>query len=97
MLDGRAGPSSREAAMFRRKPQVVIIQQPKSQVIPGLASIFLPGFGHLMQGRFFSGLAWFFLLTAAFVSVFLVRFGIVAFPILWLVCIHDAWTYQPRR
>jgi len=65
-------------------------------VIAALASLFVPGLGHLLQGRIFSALFWLLFGCVAFLITWLLTFSLLPFG--WiLVCILaaiDTATYR---
>ena len=80
--------------MGREKETIVIQQQ--SQAIPALVSFFIPGLGHLIQGRLLGAIGWFTVLaTLAIASVFTFGAGLLLFIPAYIYCIWDTTRWQP--
>jgi hypothetical protein len=75
---------------------VVIQQQPQSQALPALISFFLPGVGQLIQGRLLAFLVWAAIAVVNFCLMF-VAIGCFTAPLLGILCVLDAATWQPGK
>lgn len=74
-------------------PATVIVTQ-QSQVLPALASFFIPGLGQLIQGRPLVAMLWFFGAMFALLTMFIL-IGFVLYPMAILLCIIEAAVYKP--
>lgn len=68
-------------------------------VIAAICSLFIPGLGQLVQGRFLSAIGWFLLACIAFAVTWLITLSLLPFG--WFVvsvmaCIHAA-VYSPAK
>lgn len=81
--------------MAKRDAERVVVVQQGGQAIPALANVFLPGLGHLIQGRFFAAIIWLIVNVLAAASM-LILVGFALFPLVWIWCILDAARYSPR-
>jgi len=74
---------------------VTVNAPPQSQALPAIASFFVPGLGHLIQGRVLAGLCWFIGGVVSGLLCF-VGVGLITTPILCIACIISAAKYKPR-
>ena len=60
-------------------------------VAPLIASLFLPGFGHILKGQIGEGIG---IMVAYFVSVLLmfILIGFITTPIIWIWAAYEAYT-----
>jgi hypothetical protein len=86
-------------------PPVYVVQQaaPPSTVLPAIVNLFFPPFGQLAQGRVLAFFAWLFVIFITAIVIGIIGFftggiglllGVVAGPLLYLICILDAVFYK---
>lgn len=78
--------------------QVVYVQDNStSNAIAAVANFFVPGLGHLVQGRFLMAAGIFVALLCCIPLVLACGFGIVLGLLIWVASIYDAATFQPDQ
>jgi len=90
---GQTPAPSQQTVVYVNAPQQ---QLPPSQALPALVSLFLPGFGQLIQGRILAWIlwqiGWLISLCCCFIGI-----GFVTTPILIIANVIDAATYNPYK
>lgn len=92
--------SPQSATQSPPEPQVIhhYHNAAPSQALPALCNFFVPGLGHLVQGRVTDAILWFGFMALVGVGVILtLGIGLILYLPLWILCIWDAARYNPNR
>ena len=64
-------------------------------IVSAIASVFVPGLGHLFKGRILRALAFFFGIAFSIVLM-VVLIGFITTPAIWLFCVYDAFVCEVK-